>query len=331
MSERLHEVKQLSAEEAAAIAQQYDLGEVLDLRLCSAGRINSNYELQTSKGNYLARVYAAHRQRENIEFELSILQHLSAQNFLCQRPIRAREGQHISKMGDQFFAVLTFLPGKTLEQSQLSEEVCHQIGRIYSHMQALLQGFVPNGAKPDGDYPLIQGLYADVCKEFRDKGESAENQSRFEALWAEISPQFRESERTVVHGDLYFENVLYDGKEITGIIDFDDAFLGSPLLDLALVVMEFATREDNELDFALVEAFLTSYSKDGVPIEVTAESLWNATRFQCFKFLGYTVELTVQKDQAPSENDYFRRLLYLTDPAIKQRFFDVVGRALERA
>jgi hygromycin-B 7''-O-kinase len=45
---------------------------------------------------------------------------------------------------------------------------------------------------------------------------------------------------TLVHGDLHFENVLWDGSSLTAIIDFEWARVGSPDLDLDVLLHSLA-------------------------------------------------------------------------------------------
>lgn len=310
------------------ICRRYHLGAVRGARLCSGGLVNSNYQVATTQGTYLVRIYAPHRKRENVEFELSVLRYLSKQDFPCQRPIRDLDGEHIGSLDESLYSVLTFLPGASLAWDQLSMPICQQIGALYARLQLLLRDFVPAGSKPDADYALVQELVPNIRSIFNDSGVSEADRARFEATWNEVSPRFHKRERAVVHGDLYCQNVLCEGAEITGIIDFDDAFLGSPLLDLALVVIEFSTRPGNEFDFDLMAALLASYREHAPPVQVTPQELWNASRFQCLKFLGRTVELTVTAGDMPTENDYFQRLRCLERPECQARFMDTVQRSL---
>ncbi len=331
MSARHHAITELSTARLADIARTYGLGELRDGRLCSAGLINSNYQLTTSKGSYLVRIYAPPRKRENIEFELSVLRYLSAHDFPCQRPIEDLDGENIGSLNERLYAVLTFLPGATIALEELSASICQQFGALYAKLQRLLRDFVPEGIKPDADYVLVQELVSSIRSIFRDKGVAEADRARIEASWNGVWPLFRETERSVVHGDLYYQNVLCEHGNVTGIIDFDDAFLGSPLLDLALTMMEFSTWPENELDFELMAALLTSYHEHDPPLQVTPERLWNATRFQCIKFLGYTIDLTVKAGDKPTENDYYKRLLHLEQAKVQARFVDTVRRSLGHA
>lgn len=321
MSDRLHAVTELAPEALDRIARQHRLGPIHGAELCKAGLINSNYRVSTSTGTFLVRVYSPERTLEHVEFELSTLQHLSRSGFPCQRPMPSEDGALTGRLDERLYAVLTFLPGSTLRQEELHPAVSEQIGTRFAELQNLLQGFQPRGRKPDADYPLIRELVPEVFERVRQAPGGATDLELLEADWAELEPRFRperDPRRQVVHGDLYYQNVLFDGGRLTGIIDFDDAYVGSPLLDLALVVMEFATPATNWLELRLAEPLLRHYARARPVAPADAESLTDAMRFLCFKFLGYTLPLTLEKGLPPSSNSYFQRLSHLRDAAVRQ-------------
>ncbi len=60
---------------------------------------------------------------------------------------------------------------------------------------------------------------------------------RTEALVAEIAPSLTPfTATTLVHGDLTFENILWDGKRISALLDFEWARSGPPDLDLDVLL-----------------------------------------------------------------------------------------------
>jgi homoserine kinase type II len=329
MPSRLHAAAALDRAAVDAIATRYELGRVSAFALCEGGLINSNFRLDTGRGPRLLRVYAAERLRENVEFELSILAHLSGAGFPCQQPLRARDGELLGTLDGRSYAVLTYLPGRTMKQDELSPAVSAQVGALLARLERLLRGFVPRGAKPSADHALVETLVQEVRPRLKPASVEA-----FDRDWAEVGPLFapeREGPPQVVHGDLYYQNVLFDGATVRGIIDFDDAFVGSPFLELALVGMEFATREDNALDEALLSPLLRAYVAAGGAPARPGHLLVEAMRFQCFKFLGYTSPLDVERGAAIESNPYFDRLARLRDPGRRARLAELFARALEGA
>lgn len=332
--ERLEELIEASHSELAEIAADYGLGPLRDAALCSSGRINSNYRIKTDRGEYLVRIYPAHRAVENIDFELSVLEHLSAGQFLCQTPQHRTNGDLVSQLRGQRLAVLSYLPGRALTQGELSADVCQQVGTAYGTMQQLLTGFHPRGTKRNCDDPRVRELFADSLSSFQTHGASLDDQHTLQQAWDSLKGRPWRADPMVVHADLYFENVVFDGPRLRGFVDFDDSYLGDPILDLALAVMEFAVCERSGqeadkacgFDFELEEEFLRAYFSAG-GLVVDPEVLWKAMRYQCIKFLGYTVELTIREGESPSTNDYFRRLVAYDHASVREQIQHRAARA----
>jgi homoserine kinase type II len=65
--------------------------------------------------------------------------------------------------------------------------------------------------------------------------------------------------RGIIHGDLFRDNVLFQGEELTGIIDFYHASEDYFVLDLAIAVNDWCSRPDGSLAVELQRAVLVAY------------------------------------------------------------------------
>jgi hygromycin-B 4-O-kinase len=77
----------------------------------------------------------------------------------------------------------------------------------------------------DGIFPAWASMFAD----------GRLDQAAWEPIFATLA-ELSKSEpptRTLVHGDIGFDNVIVEGQQITGIIDWASAMYGDPLYDLA--------------------------------------------------------------------------------------------------
>lgn len=59
--------------------------------------------------------------------------------------------------------------------------------------------------------------------------------ARIEVWWRtfQVDPRMRAFDPVFRHGDIWFGNILVEGDRVTGIIDWEDAAIGDPALDLA--------------------------------------------------------------------------------------------------
>lgn len=65
--------------------------------------------------------------------------------------------------------------------------------------------------------------------------------------------------QTLIHGDFMWDNVLVQGDEITGIVDWGGGAVGDPRYDLTLAILP---HEDGDLSDAEVAAFYAAYGCD---------------------------------------------------------------------
>jgi homoserine kinase type II len=260
------------------------------------------------------------------------LLHLSDRGFLVQKPVKDRTGALINRVGEQQFVLLGFIEGAVLAREAIDESICEQVGAALAEMQNLLVGFVPDGSKPDADYPLIRELAERNIDRLEKLGPKAAATARaVRADWEELAPRFRDCPfpKGVVHADIYYQNVIVRNGALAGIIDFDDAYFGVLLFDLALIVMEFAIKEEGSMDLGLAERVLRSYlSRRPLPGEQLA-SLYDSMRFLCFKFLGYTAELPEYQGEALLDNGYVTRLEMFRQADVRRDFTSLLARVAQ--
>lgn len=96
----------------------------------------------------------------------------------------------------------------------------------------------------------------------------------------------------LVHGDLGAEHVFVDGDEITGVIDWSDAVLGDPALDLGLVL--------RDLGPAAGEVAVARFASHGLGTEGVLPRAWFFGRVRALEDLAYGVDegLALYRDNA---------------------------------
>lgn len=113
---------------------------------------------------------------------------------------------------------------------------------------------------------------------------------KYLAGWKAIRP----SKKVVVHDDLHCQNLLFKNGELSGVIDFEAACVGSPEQDLRQLY--------RVSDAALQAAILKYNSLSGGQLDIEASRVWAVTQ----ELAAYSRQLN-----APEAPDFERAALHL--------------------
>lgn len=113
--------------------------------------------------------------------------------------------------------------------------------------------------------------------------------------------------QTVIHGDLFRDNALFIGDELSAIIDFFSAGNGYPLFDLAVIANDWCFRNDAAASAQCQHALVSGYSAVRPPTSIE-QQLW--PQFLALAALRFWVSRLVDGKTNPTKNpDEYRQLL----------------------
>lgn len=158
---------------------------------------------------------------------------------------------HDYEGGDDFaFQVIEKLTGtaikKWLEQHPRDEpKLLPQIGRMMARLhQVEVDGFGPfdNAKAKDGEFVGLHATFADAVRAGlpfnldvmeKEKVLTGEQVEAVTKLFGDDNPILAVSKAVLVHNDFADWNLLTDGENITGILDWDECVAGDPVSDIA--------------------------------------------------------------------------------------------------
>jgi Ser/Thr protein kinase RdoA (MazF antagonist) len=312
MELRLVERKHIALTEARSYAQQSGLASVTELCTVPGGLLNTNFLCTHEDGvRTLLRVYPAERALGEVQFEWSILRRLQEVAFPAPRVLSPSP----FSVDQQLAGFFSFIPGRALTEDDLDVWIATAAGDLLRRFHDALRGFLPSGVKERHDVTHIDGLIRDGCRSLPSAW-ADELARRYETDAKELlcSGEWDDLPLGVVHADYYCSNLIVDDHgRLAGLIDFDDAYHGTQFFDVAIGAMEFAAEENQTLDVERLSGFLRGY---GIRLDQpTSYRLVDAMRLNCYRFLCYTLALSVQMGEHFGENRYALRAANL----LKQR------------
>jgi len=257
---------QLAAEALEALVACYDVGALVSAKGIAEGVSNSNWLVETTGGEvgggaaggarYILTMYERRIDNADLPFFLGLLDHLSACGCPVPRTIHDREGAAFRLVEGKAVALIEFLPGISPDRPSAAQ--ARAVGAALAQVHLAAQDFAMsrvNGLDPPASARTLQGCGETALAAI----DPALPQAI--ALAAEVAQAWPgDLPRSVIHSDLFPDNVLMLRARVTGMIDFYFACTDAMAYDLAVTHAAWAfdktgTRYEPAVGKALVAGY----------------------------------------------------------------------------
>jgi homoserine kinase type II len=241
----------ITAEQAASWLKPYSLGTLLSCEGISAGVQNSNFFLSTTHGVYVLTIFEQLTHNE-LPFYVNLMAHLARHGIPCPTPLADGDGDYLGELGGKPAIVVSRLPGNSLDKPNAAH--CAAVGRMLAELHIAAQ-----------PYPAQQKHQRDAawCRATAVQIEAFLNPDELVLLRKELRYQARyrphDLPRGIIHADLFRDNVLFDGDQLSGLLDFYFAGVDDWLFDIAVTVNDWCSLDDGALDAEKSRALLGAY------------------------------------------------------------------------
>lgn len=248
---------EVSDEELEAFVAGYDIGEVTSFKGIAEGVENSNYLLQTDRGQYILTLYEKRTKPEDLPFFLDLMEHLAARGLACPTPLHGRDGAALRSLCGRPAAMVSFLNGMSARRLGLNH--CAALGGAMAEMHLAGADFAQsrrNDLSVTGWRPLFD-LEKHRADEVR-PGLAAFIAAELDALeqnWPTTLPS------GLIHADLFPDNVFFHGDKVSGIIDFYFACTDALAYDIAICLNAWCFEPDGSFNATKARLMLNGYRK----------------------------------------------------------------------
>ena len=247
---------EVSFHEAADFVRALDLGELQSIKGCAGGIENTNYFVDTARGAYVLTLFER-LTFEQLPFYLHLMKHLAQRGIPVPDPAADKKGEILHLLKGKPAAVVNRLRG----DCQLAPTAAHcaGVGNMLARMH--LAGLDYPRAQPNlrgldwwnKTVPLVLPHISQTQRALILSELAYQNHIAASSANAALP-------RGPVHGDLFRDNVMFEGETLTGFFDFYFAGCDTFLFDLAVCLNDWCVDlATGQHDPQRADALVTAY------------------------------------------------------------------------
>ena len=239
----------------------YNIGKFISFHGITEGIENSNFYLETSKGEYILTIFEKRVDQNEIPFFINIMKHLSSKNFLCPSPIIDSKKKYLQLLQDKPAIIVSFLNGTS--KTQTTDKDVFNVGVNMASMHLKSNDFIDkrkNSLSISGWNQLIKSCSDSIPTRNLNKIEPHilnEIQNSFDfckKYWPKALPH------GFIHADMFPDNVFFYDNRISGVIDFYFSCIDILAYDLAIAINAWCFEDDLVFNDKKLDSLITGYS-----------------------------------------------------------------------
>lgn len=247
----------LTQDDMLALMADYELGDLESFKGISGGVENTNYFVNTSKGKYVLTIFEEF-EAEEVPYFLDVVAHFKKADFNVPAAILDRQGERLKSLKGKPAILVDCFNGDELASTSL--EACAQMGKQLALLHLAGQSF------PD-QRPSHRGVEWWQTTSQALASQLPEDEAQLLAEQVASFDGFLEQANRLpmgtIHGDLFYNNTLFEGESLSAIIDFYNACHSWLMYDLAIVVNDWCTdRSTGELDMEKYQVLIAAYREE---------------------------------------------------------------------
>lgn len=207
---------QVSTEAMSDFLRRYDVGSLLSAKGIAEGVENSNYLVETTGGRFILTLYEKRVDAADLPFFCALTDHLASKGLNIPRMLSDRRGEQLQTLAGRPACLIEFLQGVSVTHPTPAQ--AYAAGGALGDMHRALADFRlnrPNSLDIAGWRALAERCGADLDRiSVGLRGRVMAELEWLEANWP------RHLATSVIHADLFPDNVLMLGDEVSGVIDF---------------------------------------------------------------------------------------------------------------
>ncbi|GAB3487445.1 homoserine kinase [Marinomonas epiphytica] len=262
-----------------ALVADYSLGELESFQGISGGVENTNYFVNTTTGKYVLTLFEEF-EFEEVPYFLDVVAHLRNKGFNVPAALVDSQGERLRMVNGRPAIFVDCFAGAELAKT--TEKTCLEMGALLAKLHIAGEDFVQHRESHRG----IDWWHttSEALVEELEPQQVALLRTQIQAFDEFIAVN-QDLPKTTIHGDLFFNNTLFEGERLSAIIDFYNACHSWVMYDLAIVVNDWCTdRTSGAIDMAKYHALINAYLNERTPSEQEVSAWPHMLRIAALRF-----------------------------------------------
>jgi homoserine kinase type II len=241
---------------------QFDLGRLVSYKGIEGGIENTNYFVTLEKNNqhseYVLTVFEE-LGMDDMSFFVELTTWLAERQIPVPSPFQDSNGIALKKLHNRPALLLPRFSGHHVAQTDLTAEHCASIGTHLAKFHRATENFYLRRQAHRGVFwwrRESQNIQRHLSKE---DGELLAQEVR---LFDELREQPWGLPMGIIHGDMFHDNALFEGSQVSAILDVYNAATAFLLFDVAIVANDWCTLPDGRIDNQREQALLNAYNAE---------------------------------------------------------------------
>jgi homoserine kinase type II len=237
---------QCSAEDIEAFLEDFNVGKLRMAKGIAEGVQNSNYLIETDQNRFILTLYEGSVNPDDLPYFHELTAHLANKKLVVPAAIPNKSGAVVNELCGRPACLIQFLSG--ISVSEPTPAHCTSVGAVLAQLHLAAADF-PMTRRNDHSLPDWRLLAAKVS------GQTDAIDPALGPLIEATLSQLATSWPTdlpcgAIHADLFPDNVLFSGTNISGLIDFYFACSDFYAYDLAVLINSWVFSADGHQFFA---------------------------------------------------------------------------------
>lgn len=245
----------LTEHDISALIKKYYLGDLESFQGVAGGVENSNYFVNTSQGQYVLTLFEEFEPDE-VPYFLNVVEHFKQHGFNVPAALIDQNNERLHNIKNKPAILVKRFSGHEIAQTTV--DYCALMGEQLALLHLAGQKF-PEKRDSHRGVKWWRATSQLLAEKLSDEDASLllkEVASFDELLRHEVSLPMG-----TVHGDLFYNNTLFEGNNLSAIIDFYNACYSWLSYDLAIAINDWCSDSDTgALQQDKYQAFMSAYT-----------------------------------------------------------------------